>query len=239
MGFEIGYHMATYHSSLRRESIKGIEAFRDLFGHYPRAMANHNVSRENMYWGRHRLSGFHSYFYTLLTLDREKNRYSGHVEGTPYFWGDICKERIKYVRNFTFKDVLTLKVCPFMPYHDATKPYINFWFSSSDGSTVDQFNRLLCERNQDRLEKEGSACIVTTHFGKRFWENGALDDRFKVLMTRLSRKRGWFVPVSDLLDYLLAQRGPHSITRKERKRLERKWLLSQMMMRLTGVSGRG
>jgi hypothetical protein len=32
-GFEIGYHNATYHTSLRRQSQAGLEKFFQLFGH--------------------------------------------------------------------------------------------------------------------------------------------------------------------------------------------------------------
>jgi hypothetical protein len=45
-------------------------------------------------------------------------------------------------------------------------------------------------------------------------------------MTRLARRNGWFVPVSELLDYLLAQRGGQSVLQAaERRELERRWLL--------------
>ena len=48
-------------------------------------------------------------------------------------------------------------------------------------------------------------------------------------MTRLARRNGWFVPVSELLDYLLAQRGGRSVLRAaERRELERRWLLHKV-----------
>ena len=56
--------------------------------------------------------------YNLLTRFRNRGKYRGHVEGDPYFWGDLCRQKIKYYRNFTFRDINTLKACPFMPYHD-------------------------------------------------------------------------------------------------------------------------
>ncbi len=43
-------------------------------------------------------------------------------------------------------------------------------------------------------------------------------------MTRLSRMNGWFVPVYQLLDYLLEAKGLHTLTDAERTRLERRWL---------------
>ncbi len=227
-GFEIGYHMATYHSSFRQEAIKGLERFRRLFGQYPKIMANHDINLDNVYWGHYRLTGMYSSIYRLLTMGQKHLKFSGHLRGTPYFWGDICKSRIKYVRNFTFDRINTYAICPYMPYHDPLRPYVNYWFSSSDGSTLDMFNRLLSEKNQDRLEQEGRVCIVTTHFGKGFWSNRGLDKKFRHLMERLSRKSGWFVPVSDLLDFLLKKNGHHVISDGERSRLERRWLLSKI-----------
>jgi hypothetical protein len=48
-------------------------------------------------------------------------------------------------------------------------------------------------------------------------------------MVRLSRKNGWFAPVSTLLDYLRRQRGDHVLTDGERWSLERRWLWRKML----------
>ena len=69
-----------------------------------------------------------------------------------------------------------------------------------------------------------------THFGKGFYQGGSLNPRFKELMTRLSRKRGWFVPVSALLDHIATVRGGvHQITKADNRRLERRWLLHKLI----------
>ena len=48
-------------------------------------------------------------------------------------------------------------------------------------------------------------------------------------MTRLARRKGWFVPVSQLLDYLLAKRAGRSVLQPaERRELERRWLLHKV-----------
>jgi hypothetical protein len=223
-GFEIGYHNATFHSSLRNQTITGIERFAELFGHYPHSMANHSGCQEGIYWGNYRMTGLHELIYNLLTGQRRKGLFRGHIEGDPYFWGDICKEKIKYVRNFVFPDINTLKACPIMPYHDPRRPYVNYWFASSEGSRVEVFNQCITESKQDRLEEERGACIMYTHFGAGFFRDGDINSRFKSLIKRLSRKNGWFVPVFTLLDYLLAVKGHHDITDKERRQMERKWL---------------
>ena len=187
-------------------------------------MANHTGNYESIYWGNYRMTGFNEFLYNQLTRNRQKDSFRGHIKGDNYFWGDVCKEKIKYVRNFAFSDINTLKACPIMPYHDLNRPYVNYWFVSSEGSNVDTFNQCITEQNQDNLEKEGGACIMYTHFAAGFYKNGRINSRFKYLMSRLSKKNGWFVTVSTLLDYLLKIRGHYDITAKERKALERKWL---------------
>jgi hypothetical protein len=232
-GFEIGYHMSTFNSSVREETISGIEKFANHFGYYPKSMANHVGCLENIYWGSARLSGSNRFIYNLLTRNRRKDKYQGHIERSRYFWGDICKEKIKYVRNFVFPEINTLSLCPVMPYHDLERPYVNYWFASSDGSRATSFNKCISEENQDRLEEEGGACIMYAHFAFGFYEDGRINSRFKSLMARLSQKNGWFVPVSALLDFLLQQNGGHIITDKERTRLERKWLLRKIVVGTT------
>ena len=63
-----------------------------------------------------------------------------------------------------------------------------------------------------------------THFGHSYWKNGRLNPRFVELMTRLSRKNGWFVPTGKLLDHLRTQFGERVITPAQRAELERRWV---------------
>ena len=63
-----------------------------------------------------------------------------------------------------------------------------------------------------------------TNFASRFLENGRLNGRFKILMQRLSKMNGWFVPVTTLLDYILHARGHSVITQNERSALEARWI---------------
>ena len=89
---------------------------------------------------------------------------------------------------------------------------------------MSRFVDTLSERNQDRLEQEGGACIMYTHFGHGYVRDGVLDERFRQLMTRLSRKNGWFVPVSTLLDHLHQDAGYVTLTDQARRSLEKRWL---------------
>ncbi|HZL36084.1 MAG TPA: hypothetical protein VFC78_12280 [Tepidisphaeraceae bacterium] len=231
-GFEIALHNVTYHTSTRERTIQGIDRFRDHFGHDPCSLANHVGCREGVHWGSDRLSGVSRLMYKILAGGLRGDDCSGHVPGDPLFWGDVCHKRIKYVRNFVFPEINTLKACPYMPYHDPRRPLVRYWFAGSRGEDVDAFNHTIREENQDRLEEEGGACIMYTHFGKRFFVDGRLNSTFEALMERLSRKNGWFVPVATLLDHLLAQNGEHQITHSERAKLERRWIWQKLRERV-------
>jgi hypothetical protein len=225
-GFEIALHNVTHHTSTREQTIKGIETFSRLFGHYPYSMANHSGCDESIYWQSARVSGLQRFLYNILNLKlfKKNTESQGHLESSTLFWGDVCKEKIKYVRNFVLGDINILKACPVMPYHDPSRPYVNYWFASCEGANADSFNAMISERNQERLQCERGACIMYTHLAKGFLVNGKINDRFKILLRRMSRMNGWFVPVKTLLDFLLQVRGNRIITPSERNVIERRWL---------------
>ena len=163
-------------------------------------------------------------------LTKGEDQFHGHSEGGPYFWGDLCRDRIMYVRNLVFREINTLKVDPLMPYHDPRRPYVRYWFSSSEGASVHSFCQLISEANQDRLLEEGGACIAYTHFGNGFWRDSRLDPEFTRLMRRLANLPGWFVPASRLLDYLGEVRGWQVVDEDRRKldRMQWRWLLQKL-----------
>ena len=113
-------------------------------------------------------------------------------------------------------DVNTLAQCTVMPYHDPVRPWVNAWFAASEGADLATFNHCLSEEQQDRLEREGGACVMYTHFASGFWRDGRLNPRFTELMARLASKNGWFVPVTTLLDHLVDLRGRTILTSRQR-----------------------
>ncbi len=227
-GFEIGLHNATPHTSTRPETQLGLEKFAEYFGGYPASMAQHYFCEENIYWGDQRVSGVHRLLYNALTRGRNRHRSHGHIPEHAEFWGDLCRRQIRYMRNFTFAETNTLRACPYMPYHDPERPYVNYWFASAEGANAPAFVDRIGEANLDKLEAEGGACIMYTHFGLGFWD-GRMEPRFAERMAGLARRNGWFVPVAQLLDYLLAQRGGASVLQPgQRRELERRWLLHKV-----------
>jgi hypothetical protein len=226
-GFEIGFHLAAPFNSTRAETIEALDLFKQYFGHDPYSMANH-YNADAIYWGPARLSGWRRALYNLATLGRTRNRHFGHVEGYPNFWGDVCRDRVLYCRNFVYADINTLRMNPWMPYADPERPFVRYWYSSSEGHQAPAFLKTLHDANQDRLEADGGASIMYTHFGHGYVRDGQLTPEFRSTMERLAKKNGWFVPVSTLLDFLAGHNGITTLTPAIRQRLETRWLWEKL-----------
>jgi hypothetical protein len=228
-GFEIAFHGATDHSSPRAAVIEALDRFRSALGQEPRMYVMHGPQKEALYWGEQRLDGPSRSLYRLRQqMAGRAEQFLGHVEDSPYFWGDICQAQITYVRNFVFRDVNTLRRDPIMPYHDPRRPYVPYWFSASEGGNIRSFCELLREENQDRLLSEGGACIAYTHFASGFTQDGRPDAGFVRLTRRLARLPGWFVPASTLLDHLKTQPGwSETADRNALGRMQWEWTFSK------------
>jgi hypothetical protein len=204
-GFELTWHGATMESSTRDRTEHALEVFLREFGFYPRIHVNHGQNRENIYWGRKRyrnplLRGVHR----LTRLRR--GDFGGEVEGSPYFWGDICRRHFGYVRGFTFHEINTLRADPALLYRLRSTPYVNCWFSTSDATDVGEFTRLVSPRAVDRLRQQRGLCILSTHLGKGFVRGGRIDPAVEEVLRYTASLPGWFVPVSEILDWFAARR---------------------------------
>jgi hypothetical protein len=165
----------------------------------------HSKNKENLYWGK---NVFPNPVAKFLVSIYDRTDFSGEDIHSPYFWGDICKEKSTYTRLWGTEDINTLKFNPSMPYHDPAKPYVNYWFSFSDGYTARFLNKLLQPDNVRRLVKERGTCIVYTHFAAGFCARNQakeyeLNPTTKMLLENVAKQKdGWFVPVSTILDRL-------------------------------------
>lgn len=198
-GFEISLHTVSAGNDLREETIRGYELFRHNFGTNPSINTNHADNLENIYWGSDRFSNV----YLKILYGIKRDRSDGHLENSRYFWGDICKERTKYVRGWTTNSLNTLSIFKSMPYSLSDKPYVNYWFGCSDGYNCNQFVKLLSDSNIKKLVSDRGLAIVYTHFAYGFIEqNSSCYDEFKKRLIKLSQLNGWFVPVSTMLHRL-------------------------------------
>ncbi len=234
-GFEIAMHNAAPCTSPRDCTGQAIQKFQERFGRTPFLFCNHVGCRENIYWGSARLSDWRRSVYELATHGRNHDISRGHVEGDPLFWGDLCREHVRYVRNFVFNELNTLAVCPEMPYHDPSRPYVNYWFASAGGATRNSFLANFTYERIERLVRQSGLCIVYTHLAHGFAENGSVHPEVRRRLEYLAGLKGWFAPASKILDYLRggAERAQRVISPKKLRRLERRWLFEKL---LTGTA---
>jgi hypothetical protein len=204
-GFEIALHGVRGGSSTRADIAAGLERFRQEFGEYPTLHVNHSRNRDNLYWGAERWS-----LAPLRWLYRfaKDDHFSGEDPASPHYWGDLARQHLRYVNQFTFEEPNLLDVTPSFPYHLPDKPLVNLWFPTANGNNLDQFERLLSPENLDRLEREGGVCIVYAHLGAGSFNKGdGADPRFEARIRDIASRNGWFVPATELLDYLSMQPG--------------------------------
>lgn len=222
-GFEVTWHGATMESSKRERTLAALELFHDTLGTYPRIHVNHAHNRENIYWGSGRVD--HPLIKRAFEYlaGRPGDYFLGNVEGSPYWWGDLCQRHITYARNLTFGEINTTKVNPSMPYRDRQRPLAKWWFSASDAEGVSEFNDLLSLHNQKRLEEEGGVCIVATHLGKGYVRDGSVHPVTRERLAALSNRPGWFPPVGELLDWMRTQQPPGELPSREWRRMQWRW----------------
>ena len=227
-GFEIASHGATMESSERDRTLGGLEEMRTTFGTYPAVHANHANNRESLYWGSGRVDHpLVRRIYRVILGGRDM--FEGHVEGSPFWWGDAARAHVRYVRNLTFENLNVASINPTMPYHDSRRPIVHWWFSAADADNCAAFNHLLRPAAQDRLERANGIAIVATHFGKRFATNGRVDPETRRVLESMSRRPGWYVPVGQLLDWLREQGGGGGgggqLPAAEWRRMQVRWLI--------------
>lgn len=230
-GFELGWHCASMESSRRGRTLEGLRRFRELLGAYPRLHANHSYNRENMYWGTARLDAPLLRSLYGRATGRPSGYYMGHLEQSTYWWGDQCARHIEYTRGLTFGRLNVLRINPSMPYHDPSRPLVRLWYSACDAEDAMEFNALLAPERQEQLEREGGVCILATHFGKGFVENGVVHPETKRLLERLARRPGWFPTVGQLLDWMREAREDFRLPRGEWGTMQRRWARDLLLRR--------
>lgn len=231
-GFEIAFHGASMESSTRKRTIEAFKKFYDVLGFFPRSYATHAGNKENIYWGENRFQFIvFKQLYRLL-YHKIKNYYSGDNQDSVYYWADICQKYINYARTFTFHNINLLNISKSLPYSIKSRPVFESFFFTADANNVEEFNELLCIKNQDKLEQERGVSIISTHFGKGFVKDNELHQKTNYLLQRLAKRNGWFVPVSTVLDFLKSRSSNNYIGNFSLFMLEFKWFLHAFKRKL-------
>lgn len=207
-GFEIAMHTASGGDSRRDETLRAYQLFEEIFGAPPVTNIMHGRNRENLYWGK----CCTRYRTVAALIDRlVPLAFDGHDPHSDYYWGDLCRERTRYVRLFETIRLNTLAFDPATPYHDPRKPDVPWWFSATYAAQT-RLLQLLTAPRLDRLAAERGASIL--HLYLRRFAVARGDGSFTVhpgflQCARLlaSYRDGWYVPVATLLDRLRAVRS--------------------------------
>jgi len=206
-GFEIAFHGARMETSERAEIIAAFERYKQILGRHPQAYAAHGRNCDNLYWGADRFR-FRLWRWLYAALGgRHERAGEGHRPESPYYWGDLAEQHLRYVRSFTYDDLNVWNITAAVPYRTAGTPGVRAFFPSSFADNVEEFIELLSPARQAQLEHERGLAIVGTHFGKGFLHDGRVHPGVVEVLTRLSQRPGWFQPVSTLLDYLVEAQG--------------------------------
>jgi hypothetical protein len=203
-GFEIALHTASGGNSRREQTVLAYQRFEAYFGHPPHTNIMHARNRENIYWGK-AWTPNHRLLARLIALV-EPGEFLGHVVGSPYYWGDLCRQQTRYVRHFETLRANTLAFDPATPYYDPAKPDVNWWFSSSYGAGVRLF-ALLAPANVAQLAAQRGASIIHCYLRHYARPQGGgrfnVHPRFEALVQALAAHAdGWYVPAVELLDRL-------------------------------------
>jgi len=158
-GVVFGLHGVSSGNNTRESTLAGIDEFRQIFGYGARLYISHSRNAENPYWGpglfndplMRRLS--HRYF--------APDSFHGHDPSSKYYWGDICRKEVHYVRLFRTLELDVLRRNPHMPYHDFRRPDVRFWFSAS-AQDSDLFGRL-DDRSLERIACNDGAMLIYMH----------------------------------------------------------------------------
>ena len=238
-GFELAFHGATMETSGRERTLRGLRFLDEEIGAPMAIHCNHGQNRENLYWGAHR---YRTALLRLPLLAAERiarrPRFDGHDPISPRFWGDVCRERFRFVRNFTFPALNSGAIPPGGPYRLESTPWVNHWFNTADAPDAAAFRRLVTPAAVDRLVAEGGACILSTHLGKGFARGGRVDPAVEDALRDIASRDGWFVPASTLLEHQLARRGTAKISPITRWGLEMRHLASLLRARVPSPRAR-
>ncbi len=130
-GFEITLHGATAGNN-RRATIE--RAFALLDRHFPHAHTYicHAKNADNPYWQEKVVA--RGPLRWLVKVYARGHRCSGEDPASAYFWGDLCRERVRYIRLYRTRDPNTLAANPSMPYFEREKPYVRSWFAATKRS---------------------------------------------------------------------------------------------------------
>jgi hypothetical protein len=125
-----------------------------------------------------------------------------------------------------------MNIPPGRPYKDITKKHAPIWFNTADAPDINAYNKLVNPEAIDQLRRNNGWAIVSTHLGKGFFKDNAINAEFKTTMKYLSSQNGWFVPASQILDLLKPEEEILDISRAKRIHMEWASFVDRLMSKM-------
>jgi hypothetical protein len=234
-GFEIAFHNASMGSATRDRTIEALELIHSQFPGMPRLHCNHGQNSENLHWGpaRYSSSELRLAFRAVARVSGGRT-YEGHLPHSPFYWGDVAAARLDFIRRFAFRRLDCGRIPPGAPYIDPRTPEVPCWFNTADAPNAQAFKKLVTKNRIDALRAARSWSVVSTHLGKGFCRDGQVDGEVRTILEYISRRGGWYVPVSELLDHLVETKGRKTLTPVERRMMEYAHVLDRATARASG-----
>jgi hypothetical protein len=170
-GFEICLHGASSGNNFRESTLSAFEMLDREIGHSDTYIC-HAKNAENIYWNYRVTTLFP--FRQLLKMLSSHECY-GEDPASPYYWGDICKDRINQVRLFRTRSINTLKKNSSMPYFCPRKPLVNGWFSATKRS----FHDCTTEQAQENLIAANGLTVLYQYLHRYATKDGILNENFR------------------------------------------------------------
>jgi hypothetical protein len=194
-GFELCLHGASSGNNTRQRTLEALEFQEATFGPNTTFIC-HSKNAENLYWDSRCI---HGRIAQALLRRYSDNQCFGEVPDSRYFWGDVCRQKVRYIRLFRTNHVNTLAFNPSMPYHDFHKPFVNYWFSA----TKTYLPRVAEAPALDGLCAQHGLSLLYQYMHKYVGKDGAIDPRVVDALTRLAADdRILAKPVSWMLNRL-------------------------------------
>lgn len=194
-GFEICLHGASCGNNNRQKTLDALNFLQEQIAP-SQVFICHSKNAENLYWDSNTAN---------LPIEKKilqlytKNSCFGEDPTSKYFWGDICKERINFIRLYRTRSVNTLAFNPSMPYHDSSKPLVNYWFSATKGYIPSLFSK----PNINSLCKDNGASILYQYMHKYVNDDLSINKEVKETLERIADdSRILLKPVSFILNRL-------------------------------------
>lgn len=214
-GFEICLHGASAGNNRREVQAQALDLMRHRYGN-PSTYICHSKNADNLYWEEQvtRLQPFR-----MLLQRMSHHRTLGAVEDSPYFWGDLCREHVKYIRLLRTRATDTLSANPSMPYYDPSRPYVKYWFSATKRALKDCATP---EALRSLRENHGLTVLYQYLHRYAYPETLELNPDFAASVERILQSGDILVaPVGRMMDRLRLMQGVFLLTHGERN-----WLLN-------------